>query len=135
MKLWARNWITFRSRRFGSLREETPLVLLSVEKGSIGERDVPIEAKPILRHYMSNVFIYLMPKGEVNDSTSTLKYSESLSNPTGESVHGWELKLGMSLEEAEEFLKELMLTIQKCKLRRGERHKKQDREMGGEGIE
>ena len=108
MKLWARNWVTFKSRRVGSSREETPLVLLSIEKGSIGERDIPIEAKPILRHYMSNIFIYLMPKSE---------------DPRGESVHGWELKLGMALEEAEEFLKELMLTIQKCKLRRGERHK------------
>ena len=113
MKLWAKNWITFRSRRFGSLREETPLVLLSIEKGSIGERDIPIEAKPILRHYMSNVFVYLMPKSE---------------DPRGESVHGWELKLGMALEEAEAFLKDLMLTIQKCKLRRGERHKEQERE-------
>ena len=108
MKLWARHWVTFRSRRFGCSREETPLVLLSIEKGSIGERDVPIESKPILRPYMSNVFVYVMPKGE---------------DPRGESVHGWELKLGMALEEAEEFAKDLLATIEDCKKRREERHK------------
>ena len=114
MKLWARNWVTFHSRRFGSLREETPLVLLSIEKGTIGERDVPIESKPILRPYMSNVFVYLMPK---DNCVAT------------QSVHGWELKLGMSLEEAEEFAKDLIETIEKCKKRREERHKGEEREV------
>ncbi|MDH5439037.1 MAG: hypothetical protein OEZ48_00055 [Candidatus Bathyarchaeota archaeon] len=112
VKLWARNWVTFHSRRFGSLREETPLVLLSIEKGSIGERDVPIESKPVLRHYMSNIFVYLMPKGE---------------DPRGESVHGWELKLGMPLEEAEEFSRDLLATIEHCTRRREERHREAEK--------
>ena len=109
MKLWARHWVTFRSRRFGSLKKETPLVLLSIEEGSIGERDVPIESKPTFRHYMSNIFIYLMPKGK---------------EPRGESVHGWELKLGLALPEAEDFTKNLLATIKQCKKRREERHKR-----------
>ena len=117
MNLWARHWVTFRSRRFGSLREETPLVLLSMGKGSIGERDIPIESKPIFRHYMTNVFVYLMPK---DDCTAV------------QSVHGWELKLGMSLEEAEEFAKDLLATIEDCKRRREERRKEQDWEAEGE---
>ena len=119
MKLWARHWLQIRSRKFGSLREETPLALLSIEKGSIGERDVPIESKPILRHYMSNIFVYLMPKKE--DPIG--------SPPNRGSVHGWELKLGMALEEAEEFSTDLLVTIDQCKKRREERHKEEEREV------
>ena len=110
MKLWARHWLKIQSRKFGSLREETPLVLLSIEKGSIGERDIPIESRPIFRHYMSNVFIYFMPEGE---------------DPPRESVHGWELKLGLPIDEAEKFADELLATIGKCEKRREERHKEQ----------
>ena len=107
IKLWARHWITFRSRKFGSLREETPFMLLYVEKGSIGERDIPVAAKPLFRHWMSNVFIYLMPEGA----------------DQGESVHGWELKIGLTLEAAQEFVEKLTKTIEDCVRRRDERHK------------
>ena len=125
MKLWARHWLQIRSRKFGSLREETPLALLSIEKGSIGERDVPIESRPILRHYMSNVFVYLMPKGEEPGK----KWVDQPTLSKGESVHGWELKLGMALEEAEGLAKDLIETIEACKKRREERHKEEEREV------
>lgn len=117
MKLWAKHWVTFRSRRFGSLRKESPLVLLSIEEGSIGERDVPIEPKPLFRHYMSNIFVYLMPKGE---------------DPRGESVHGWELKIGLTLQEAKGLVNKLLDTIEQCEKRRAERHREQDREISKE---
>ena len=110
MKLWARHWLKIQSRKFGSLREEAPLVLLSIEKGAIGEGADPVQCKPVLRPYMSNIFIYFMPEGE---------------DPPGESVHGWELKLGLPLEEAEEFADKLLATIGKCEKRREERHKEE----------
>lgn len=106
MKLWSKHWLTLKSRSFGPLRKESPLVLLSIEDGSIGERDIPVKPKPILRHYMSNIFLYLMP--EVAEEGS---------------VHGWELKLGFTLDEAKNFIEELLKTIELCEKRREERHK------------
>ena len=106
MKLWSRHWLTLKSRRFGPLRKESPLVLLSIEDGSIGERDIPVRAKPVLRHYMSNIFLYLMPE-EAEEG----------------SVHGWELKLGFALDEAKGFLEELSKTIELCEKRREERRR------------
>lgn len=109
MKLWSKHWLTLRSRRFGPLREESPLVLLSIEDGSLGERDIPVQPKPILRHYMSNIFLYLMPEAEEIEERS---------------VHGWELKIGFTLDEAKTFLGELQETITLCEKRREERHKR-----------
>ncbi|NVM23321.1 MAG: hypothetical protein HWN68_16245 [Desulfobacterales bacterium] len=106
MKLWSKHWLTLKSRSFGPLRRESPLVLLSIEDGSIGERDIPVRAKPILRHYMSNIFLYLMP-AEAEEG----------------SVHGWELKLGFALDEAKDFLEELSKTIESCEKRMIERHR------------
>ena len=112
MKLWSKHWLTLQSRRFGfaPLRQEAPLILLSIEEGSLGERDIPVKAKPILRHYMSNIFLYLMPE-ETEEG----------------SVHGWELKLGFTLEEAKTFLEELQETITLCEKRREERHRSFER--------
>lgn len=113
MKLWSKHWLTLRSRRFGA-RLESPFLLLSIEKGSLGEREIPVVAKPVFRHYMSNVFMYLMP-------------AEADTAPEKGLVHGWELKLGMPLEEAKQVVSELMKVIELCEKRREERHK-QDRE-------
>ena len=113
MRLWSRHWLTLRSRSFGPLGRKSPLVLLSIEDGSIGSRDIPVKAKPILRHFMSNIFLYLMPEGEEAEEGS---------------VHGWELKLGFALDVAKDFLEELSKIIDLCEKRREERHKSEVRE-------
>ena len=119
MKLWSRHWVTLRSRRFGSRHEETPFLLLSIDKGTLGEREIPLLAKPVFRHYMSNIFIYLMPATPKEDC------------PTGQKglVHGWELKLGMPAEEAKQVANDLLKAIELCEKRREERHKQQNREI------
>ena len=104
MKLWSKHWLLVRSRTFGPLRKESPLVLLSIEDGSIGEREIPVKAKPILRHYMNNIFLYLMPE-----------------ETESESVHGWELKIGLPLDEAKALAKDLSHTIALCEKRSEER--------------
>lgn len=116
MKLWSKHWLSLRSRSFGS-RLESPFLLLSVEKGSLGEKEIPVTAKPLFRHYMSNVFMYLMP---ADAEQANLKKGL---------VHGWELKLGMPIEEAKEVATRLNEVIELCEKRRGERHKQQDREI------
>ena len=115
MKLWSRHWLTLRSRHFGP-RLESPFLLLSIEEGSLGEKAIPVMAKPLFRHYMSNVFMYLMP-ADSDEQTS----KKGL-------VHGWELKIGLPIEEAKEVVSELMKVIELCEKRREERHKRQDRE-------
>lgn len=112
MKLWCKHWLLLRSRRFGA-RSESPLMLLSIEESSLGEREIPVAAKPIFRHYMSNVFMYLMPanaEGQVGEKGL---------------VHGWELKLGIPLEEAKEIAADLMKAIKLCEKRRDARHKRE----------
>lgn len=117
MKLWCKHWVTLSKRPFISFRkdEESNLMLVSIEKDGIGEREIPIHSKPLLRHYMSNIFIYLMP-------------SDAEENPDKRLVHGWEVKLGFPVEEAKELVTELTETIELCEERREERHKISDRE-------
>ena len=115
MKLWVKHWLTLRSRRFGSLHQETSFLLLSVDKQTLGEREIPVMAKPLFRHYMSNVFMYLMPATAEMDAIG-----KGL-------VHGWELKLGMPVEEAKQVVTEFMKAIELCEKRRQERHKQQDK--------
>lgn len=110
MKLWSKHWLTLKSRYFGP-RLESPFLLLSVEESSLGEKQIPVLAKPVFRHYMSNVFMYLMPAtAEVDSIEKGL-------------VHGWELKIGMPLEEAKQVVTELMKVVELCEKRRQERHK------------
>jgi len=87
-------------------------LLLSVEKDALGERQIPVTATPVFRHYMSNIFIYLMPADLEADIVQ-----KGL-------VHGWELKVGMSVEEAKQFAAELLKTIALCEERRRERREK-----------
>lgn len=118
MKLWVKHWLTLKSRRFGSLHQETPFLLLSIDKGALGEREIPVMAKPLFRHYMSNVFMYLMPANAEEDS----RIKKGL-------VHSWELKIGIPLEEAKQLAAELLKAIELCEKRRKERHKQHDREV------
>ena len=113
IKLWAKHWVTLRDRPLISFRkeQESNILLVSIDESSIGERDIPVMSKLLLRHYMSNVFIYLMPA-----DTKEEQIEKGL-------VHGWELKIGLPVEEAREFGKELLKTINLCEKRREERHK------------
>ena len=117
MKVWARHWVTLRSRPF-THRIDAPLLLLSIEKATLGEGQIPVTAKPQFRHYMSNVFIYFMPPKQ--DDTATLQQKGL--------VHDWELKIGMPVEEARQFATELLKTIEFCEKRREERHKQTSEE-------
>lgn len=110
-KLWAKHWVTLKKRPFVSFRkqQESNLLLVSIDQSSIGEREIPILAKPLLRHYMSNIFVYLMPS-----DTEEKTMEKGL-------VHGWELKLGLPIEEAKAFAQELLATIQLCEKRREKR--------------
>lgn len=111
VKLWVRHWVTLTSRPFPRLREtEFPVLLVSVEKHSLGERQVPVMAKPEFRHYMSNIFVYFM--------------RESVDAEKG-LAHNWEIKLGIPLEEAKELAGDFLEAIKLCEKRREERHKKQ----------
>jgi len=112
VKLWSKHWVTLTSRPF-THRVDAPLLLLSVEKGALGEREIPVTAEPVFRHYMSNVFIYLMPAADLEADI----VQKGL-------VHGWELKVGMSVEEAKQFAAELLKTIDLCEKRRQERRQK-----------
>lgn len=112
VRLWVKHWLIIRSRKFGSFREETPLALISVEKASLGERDLPVEPELRLRHWMSNLFIYLMPEGAEQE----------------DSVHGWEVKIGLTLEAAQELVEGLTKTIQECLRRKEERRKQREKE-------
>lgn len=113
VKLWAKHWVSLKKRPFISFRkqEETNLLLVSIDQSSIGEREIPILAKPLFRHYMSNIFVYLMPTDTEGETTE-----KSL-------VHGWELKIGFPIEEAKNFANELLATIELCEKRRETRHK------------
>ena len=117
-KLWAKHWVTVNKRPFVSFRkeQESNLLLVSIDEGSIGEREIPVMSQVLLRHYMSNIFVYLMPA-----DTDENQIEKSL-------VHGWELKIGLPIEEAKEFATELLKTIELCEKRREERHKNVDAE-------
>ncbi|MDH5462494.1 MAG: hypothetical protein OEX09_09785 [Candidatus Bathyarchaeota archaeon] len=119
MKVWVKHWVSLHTRPV-TRKAESPVLLVSIEQGSLGEGQLPVMAKPVLRHYMSNVFIYLMPRTE-DDNVAHVTPENNV--PTKGLVHNWELKLGMSLEEAKEFVTEFMKAIELCKERREERHK------------
>lgn len=110
MKVWVKHWVSVYTRPF-THRAESPVLLVSIEKGGLGEGQIPVMAKPVFRHYMSNVFIYLM-SADQDDNVS----KKGL-------VHNWELKLGMPVEEAKEFVIELLKNIELCEKRREKRHK------------
>lgn len=116
MKLWSKHWVTLNSRPLSRRSEaEVPLLLVSIEKDTLASH-IPIITKPVFRHYMSNVFMYLMPAdADVDSSKRGL-------------VHGWELKLGMPIEEAKELVSQLIEAIELSEKRREERHKQTDRE-------
>ena len=122
VKLWSKHWVTFRSRHISSHRQETPFLALSIEQGTLGEREIPVDTSPEFRHYMSNIFIYLMPPCEEVEKVGDSYTKKGL-------VHGWELKLGMPIEEAKSFVKELQAIIEACETRRKERHKRQDEKL------
>lgn len=111
MKVWVKHWVSVHTRPF-THRAESPVLLVSIEKGSLGEGQIPVMAKPVFRHYMSNVFIYLMQPSEGDNV------------PKKGLVHNWELKLGMPVEEAKEFAENLLKAIRLCEKRREERHKR-----------
>jgi hypothetical protein len=111
MKVWAKHWVSLRTRPF-THRAESPVLLVSIEQGSLGEGQIPVMAKPLFRHYMSNIFIYLMPADQ-DDKV-----------PKKGLVHNWELKIGLPVEEAKEFAENLLKAIRLCEKRRQERHKR-----------
>lgn len=125
MKLWVKHWVTLRSRRFGLRLEEAPFLLFSIDKATLGEKEIPVVAKPEFRHWMSNVFMYLMPATAEVDSV--LEGDSNSRQRTGKGlVHGWELKLGMPVEEAKQVVNNLMRAIEACEKRREERHKQKE---------
>lgn len=118
MKVWVKHWVSLYTRPF-THRAESPVLLVSIEKGGLGEGQLPVMAKPMFRHYMSNIFVYLMPASQSDSVVQTTPENV----PEKGLVHNWELKLGMSLAEAKEFVTEFMKAIELCEERREERHK------------
>ena len=114
MKVWVKHWVSLHTRPV-TRKAESPVLLVSIEQGSLGEGQLPVMAKPVLRHYMSNVFIYLMPADQDDNVSKGL-------------IHNWELKLGMPVEEAKQFAENLLKAIELCEKRRQERHKEHARE-------
>lgn len=103
MNLWSRHWLKIDPHIYPGV------TVLAIREGST-YRQEGIPTTPIVRPYLNNIFIYLMPP-------------ETPTEKLGRQISGWELKLGMPLNEAKAFCASLQEAIELAEERQKQRLK------------